>query len=339
MKMPNQSQFKNFLKDIEPSPTTKKRAKEAHTNLRKFIREHEIFKDVHLDTFLSGSYKRDTAIRPAIKDGKEMKPDIDIIVVTNHTLQDEPSDVLKLLRDTLKDNKSYKLRTQSRSVGVSTETVDMDVVPIIAPQGMEETLYIPDRKLETWLETNPPKHTTWTTEVNEASGGQFKPLVKLMKWWRRDNPTISKRPKGFVIECITAECMDYEETQYDELFLGVLEGIVNNYAWAITLGKVPRIADPGVPSNSVTNGITFPAFEGFYNKAKDHAEIGRNAQEKEEEDPDKALEMWRQIFGPRFPAHGKTSTSESLLRTPVTPQGLTFPNKPVIPREPGGFAY
>lgn len=40
----------------------------------------------------------------------------------------------------------------------------MDVVPIIAPFGIENTLYIPDKKLNSWLETNPPGHTEWTTE-------------------------------------------------------------------------------------------------------------------------------------------------------------------------------
>ncbi len=114
------------------------------------------------------------------------------------------------------------IRRQSRSVGIGTSNSDMDVVPIIAPYGMEGPLYIPDRKLEKWLETNPPVHTSWTTEVNTSSNGVFKPLVKLMKWWRREQPTVNKKPKGFVIEVITSESADLVETQYGELFLGTL---------------------------------------------------------------------------------------------------------------------
>ncbi len=76
-----QTQFKEFLHDVEPSPTTKSNASDAHTALRKFLKEHSTFKDVHVDTFLSGSYKRDTSIRPRIIDGKETRPDVDIIVV------------------------------------------------------------------------------------------------------------------------------------------------------------------------------------------------------------------------------------------------------------------
>lgn len=333
--MATQTQFRDFLQDIEPSPTTKSNASTAHTNLRAFLRGHETFKKVHVDTFLSGSYKRDTAIRPRTKNGEEERPDVDIIVVTNHTLFDDPKEVLDLLYQTLKE-KYDNIRKQARSVGISTAKADMDVVPIIAPQGMTGTLYIPDRKLETWLVTNPPRHTAWTTEVNEASGGRFKPLAKLMKWWRRENQTVSRRPKGFVIECITAECMDYAETQYADLFLGTLEGIVERYALDILLKRVPHIDDPGVPGNSVTSGMTFAAFEGFYNKAKAHAELGRRAQE--EQGPDKELALWRQIFGSRFPA-ANGSKSQSLLSAAVTPNDLTFPDRPITPgNKPRGFA-
>ncbi len=216
-----QSQFKDLLRDIEPSSTTKANASMAHTALRDFLRSDENFKGHHITTFLSGSYKRDTAIRPRIQSGSTARPDVDIIVMTNHTLSDDPADVIELLYTTL-CKKYSTIRRQSRSVGIGTSNSDMDVVPIIAPYGMEGPLYIPDRKLEKWLETNPPVHTSWTTEVNTSSNGVFKPLVKLMKWWRREQPTVNKKPKGFVIEVITSESADLVETQYGELFLGTL---------------------------------------------------------------------------------------------------------------------
>ena len=67
--MATQSQFQDFLKDVEPSSTTKVAAQAAHTSLRDHLRTDSDFKDIHNDTFLSGSYKRDTAIRPSTVDG------------------------------------------------------------------------------------------------------------------------------------------------------------------------------------------------------------------------------------------------------------------------------
>ncbi len=69
-------------------------ASSAHTKLRATLRGDEIFEPLHRHTFLSGSYKRDTAIRPRIKNGNAQRPDVDIIVVTNHELYDDPVDVV-----------------------------------------------------------------------------------------------------------------------------------------------------------------------------------------------------------------------------------------------------
>lgn len=330
-----QSAFDNFVRDIEPSKTTKARAGQASTTLRDFLSKHDTFKDVHVRTFLSGSYKRDTAIRPQ-KNGKDVeRPDVDIIVVTSHSLDDSPADVVELLYKTLSE-KYEAIRKQQRSVGIETTDADMDVVPVIEPNGNGGTLYIADRKLEEWLETNPPKHTDWTTEVNTRADGRFKPLVKMLKWWRRQNPTVSKKPKGFVLECFTAASMSFTEKHYGELFVGMLESFVSTYAWHISQGQVPLIADPGVHGNSVTSGLSFAAFEGFYNKAKAHADTGRKALD--EKDADKAVALWRQIFGDRFPKFGDAKKVAGLLTGATATDSLTFPDRPVRPNKPDGFA-
>lgn len=334
--MATQDQFKTFLNDIEPSTTTKSNAQKAHNGLRAFLWGHEEFKEVLDEVFLSGSYKRNTAVRPRVKAGVTDRPDVDVIVVMDLALTADPEEVLNFLCRVLRE-KYADVRKQGRSAGIRSGVADMDVVPIIAPYGMDSTLYIPDRKLKQWRETNPPRHTTWTTERNTASGGRFKPLVKEFKWWRRQNPTVGRKPKGFVMECIVAENMDYNQTNHAELFVGTMEAVVKKYAWAILMKQVPFITDPGVPGNNVNYNMTFAAFEGFYNKAKKHAEVGRRAIE--EDDPEKELKLWREIFGDRFPGPAAAKKAASLLSDPLSPSGvLAFPDRPITLREPGGFA-
>ena len=326
-----QARFNEFIKDIEPSLTTKSNASSAHQELRNFLKNDVDFKDYHQTTFLSGSYCRQTAIRPRVKDGQTERPDVDIIVVTNHSINDDPKAVVDLLFKTLQKEYS-NIRRQDRSVGIESKKADMDVVPVI-PNGL--MYLIPDRKQEKWILTNPPGHISWTKEINDLADGRFKPLVKLMKWWRRENPTIAKKPKGFVIECITAECMNYSETYYGELFVQTLENIVNRYRSKVFLGMVPYIPDPGRTGYSVTDGITPEAFAGFFNKAKEHAELGRKALN--ETDIEKATNLWRKIFGERFPKT-EASKSESLLGSPAGSSSLTFPDRPVTPNKLKGFA-
>lgn len=325
-----QARFTEFLKDIEPSPTTKSNASSAHKALRDFLKDDADFKEYHVNTFLSGSYKRDTAIRPQEKEDETERPDVDIIVETTHTREDAPEDVIDLLYNTLEKKYSNPCR-QDRSVGIETSKADMDVVPVIKHEGI---YFIPDRKQGIWLPTNPPGHTIWTTETNKTAGKRFKPLVKLMKWWRCEQPTSDKKPKGFVIECFTACCMDYVETYYGELFVQTLEAIVEKYEWYTLYGRVPSLPDPGIQSNSVTDGMTTDAFIDFYNKAKEYAELGRKALN--ETDPEEATKLWKQIFGDRFPKTEGTK-SNSLLAPAVTTEA-TFPNNPAGPKRPKGFA-
>lgn len=331
-----QDQFKKFISDIEPSTTTKTNAQKAHKALREYLWGHEEFSKVLVKVLLSGSYARYTAVRPRVKDGATDRPDVDVIVVLNYSVYDEPGGVIDFMHKVLKVEYP-KIRKQNRSIGIETGLADMDVVPIIAPYGMDGTLYIPDRKTNEWRETNPPGHTSWTTERNAASSSRFKPLAKEFKWWRRQNPTVGRKPKGFVMECIVAENMDYYQTNHAELFVGTMEAIVRKYASWASMGVVPWITDPGVPTKSVTDGMTFAAFEGFYNKAKKYAEVGRRAIE--EDNPEKELKLWREIFGDRFPAPAAMKKAASLLSDPLTSAGaLSFPDRPIAPREPGGFA-
>ena len=72
----------------------------------------------------------------------------------------------------------------------------------------------------------------------------------------------------------------------------------------------------------ITNGMSADAFMGFYNKAKDHAELGRRALN--ENNPEKATDLWRTIFGDRFPdtqaVNNKDMLSEAFASHPLHSQ-------------------
>jgi predicted nucleotidyltransferase len=335
--MTTQQQFIDMLSDIEPSSSTVTACSSAHNTLRSALAEHEEFGDVHVDTFLSGSYKRDTAIRPTYVGGVLQRPDVDIIAVTNHTDEDEPQVVLDAVHQALIDAGYKNLTVNRRSINVKMATVDMDVVPVIEDG---DAFLIPDIHLKDWLKTNPPAHTQWTVEVNANTAGRFKPLVKLFKWWRRVHLADLKRPKGFILECLVAKHMSPTESSYETLLVTLLEGIRDAYVYNALFGTVPNLDDPGVPGNNVFSAVTAEEFKTFYDKVKDQAALARKA--KDETDADEALKLWRQVLGTRFPASAQASRStsgstNSLLRVAVG-GGLTFPAAPVYPNKPGGFA-
>lgn len=330
--MSKQSQFLKLLSDIEPSRTTKNNCITAHTTLRNFLKDHSSYKSIHLDTMLSGSYKRETAIRPKEQNGVIKRPDVDIIIVTNYGLSDSPSDVLDTLYKVLKDKYSDVVK-QTRSIGVTTHNVDMDAVPVIAPHGIDGTWYIADRDLDEWLVTNPRAQIEHSTSTNVNNSRYYKPLVKLFKWWRRENPTIHKRPKGYLLELMVAENISSNNGSYAELFTETLEAMVEKYSLDDLLGTVPFVSDPGVPTNSVLKGISPEQFKALYKKIEEHAKITRQALEKGSSE--ESTKLWKKVFGVRFP-EGLTSSS-SLYSEQDVSTNLNFPNKPLKPNGPSGF--
>lgn len=325
--VPN-ARFTELLTDIEPSPTTVTKASTAHYNLREFLRNHPKFSKYWKNDFLSGSYSRDTAIRPRTSNGEVDRPDVDIIVVTNFSMNDTPDFVLNEVYKALK-NDYYVERINKRSVRIVTPNAEMDVVPVIA---YGDKYLIPDRETGQWKFTNPPAHNSWSRDRNTEFNGRFKPLVKLFKWWRRENPS-GKRPKGFVLEVLVARHAPRGDLHWGEAFTQLLENIHKSYAGY----SKPFISDPAIPANDILSKVTDTQWQAFIEKVRVYAVTARRAQE--EEDVDKATELWRRVFGDRFrasiaPAKGTSSTSKAA----ATAAGYTFPNANAAPNKPRGFA-
>lgn len=72
------SYFKDFLSNIRLSDNQVNDLKTGHTTLRKRLEEDEKLSKIIISTFLQGSYRRSTAVKP--KNGN--KSDVDVIVVT-----------------------------------------------------------------------------------------------------------------------------------------------------------------------------------------------------------------------------------------------------------------
>ena len=335
MPMVPNARFCELLADIEPSPTTKSNASAAHTQVRNHLRSHEFFKDRLSSDFLAGSYARDTAIRPKRVGDEEDRPDVDIIAVTTFDTSDDPEDVLSELCAALEDGFEVE-RMNKRSVRLITKKAEIDVVPVVA----SGTSYqIPDRELGSWKATNPPEHTRWSAAQNEAFDCRFKPLVKLFKWWRRENKT-GKRPKGFVLEVLVAHHAPSGEIHYGEAFAQMLQGIYDAYGALAELGEKPFIADPGLPGSDILSKVSITDWKNFIERIRVHACFARRAQDTD--DMEEATRLWRRLFGDRFKATATVAKASSLGGLATAPavaaSTFTFPNANAAPTKPRGFA-
>ena len=97
--MANSTDFESFLKDINPSKSTIDEASRLHQNLRNHLKTCESYKHIYVHSYLSGSYAKQTFIRP--KKNSDCC-DIDVVIETSRSTNDSPTFVLNELEKALK---------------------------------------------------------------------------------------------------------------------------------------------------------------------------------------------------------------------------------------------
>ena len=131
--------FTKFLQDIRPTESQKDDCKTGHQTLRKRLESYEDLKKILVSTFLQGSYRRATAVRPK----GEVKLDVDIITVTRLKREDypNPDDAMDIFVPFLDEYYEDKYKRQGRSFGIELSYVNLDLVITSAPSEAEEEIY------------------------------------------------------------------------------------------------------------------------------------------------------------------------------------------------------
>lgn len=196
-----------ILTRIEPSSTQKAGASRSHNFLRELLATGNMSR-VIFDSYLSGSYARDTAIAPL--------DDVDIIFLVNPEhwlsswdrfleLKPSPASVLDTFANAIRRRYDQSsVHTQRRSVCLRMNHLDIDVVPAMRYGSDVNAILIADAKADEWIVSAPKKHEALASKLNLMRDGNFKPLVKLLKFWNSQLPSTANL-KSFAIETMAAK--------------------------------------------------------------------------------------------------------------------------------------
>ncbi len=305
--MAKQRDFDDFLSNIEPSKSTVEYISSVQNNLREYLKKHGGYSCVYIDSFLSGSYSKHTSIRPTVSDKKR---DVDIIVVTNYSKNEDSRDVLDELYSILIESKTYeKAEIQHHSIGIELTSISIDVVPVITDDYDDELYWIGDYENGDWAKTDPKGHKHWSTDVNKENEGMYKPLVKIFKWWRRVNCTADVRyPKGITLEKIIADNIGDASKSTEELLIETIENIISNYKEDyVDIGLLPTIDDPSekVINNNLLGGYEFSDFSAFIDKLVEHSQLLN--------DEGIGNDTWKKVLGTEFPSDNGTNSNNALV--------------------------
>ena len=169
-------------------------------------------------------------------------------------------------------------------------------------------LRIPDRDLEKWQSTHPLAQIEWTWDKNRNTNKNYVNVVKALKWWRRENYSDIKYPKGYPMEHMIG---DHCPGGIDSVAQGVtlsLENIVSAYQVYALIPQVPNLPDRGVPEHNVLARLSKDDFVAFYESICNAAKIARVALDAE--DIPNSVAEWQKLFGkekfPNSPAQNNT---------------------------------
>jgi hypothetical protein len=287
------NQFSKALESVEPSSDDKTNAPKAHQEVRTALTSADELKSWGLNPVLIGSYKRDVSIRRV--------NDVDVFCrmddigtdVAASTVLDRFNAVLDAKFGADADG-NKRVKRQARSITIEFPEYDelhVDAVP--ARERSDGYWEIPTRDGE-WQTTNPEELTVLKTAMNDAFGGDYVRLVKLVRQTRRT--ILDKRPGGLFVEMALYDACDNLRVSKDGLTLGyvtALESIAgyldDKMAWDKSL------PDPTMPGHTLTFRATDPQWKTARDKFRSAATKARDAYE--ESDPGKAAVAFRSLLG------------------------------------------
>lgn len=342
------SYFNDFLSRIRLQGNHLNDLKTGHQTLRDRLLSDEGLANTIISTFLQGSYRRSTAVKPH----GDKRADVDVVVVTNISNEEKtPDQALNLFVPFLEEHYKGKYQKNGRSIAIELSYVDLDLVVTSAPSEvkdyaitdsnkitnnltLEETqdfiykstadwqlspLLIPDRDAKEWTRTHPLEQLRWTQEKNKNCNGHYINVVKAIKWWQRiHSDELPKYPKGYPLEHLVGlNCPD----GIDSIAEGVtftLEAIANNYSMEIQNKSVPFLPDHGVPEHNVFKRIEPEEFESFHSQLQLASATAREALDSE--NIEQSVNLWIELFGNEFgPYAGGGSKTGGFSRPSAPP--------------------
>ena len=249
------------------------------------------------DDFLTGSYKRWTKTKPL--------KDVDIFCVFHdderpkYRTDKHPSVVLADTEKVLaKKYGQENVKRQRRSVTVEVpvrsddnRVMSFDVVPAFTKSDHYE---IPDTATaKGWTETNPKVHAEKATAANEAFGGEWKGMVRMIKRWNQQKEKPVK--PSFLLEVMALDILrppfggDYPY-EFMAFFATAAERI--DETWADPAGLGPPVSDSMDANARAAAKRALTAAHHAVREAVELSRAGRNGD---------ALRKYRDIFGDLFP--------------------------------------
>lgn len=244
------------------------------------------------DSFLTGSYRRNTLIAPL----SEADVDIFIVLDTKYYNYDGQTYLLDKLRTVLKATypKTPRISRNGQAVTITFTDFQVDVVPAFYRSG--GGYLIPNSISQEWISTDPKEHIKIWSDANKQHNGDLVPLIKMIKGWNKKNGQLLR---SFHLEALIINILNGVKIS------DFPSGVRYVFDKAREQVKSP-IVDPAGYGGHIGSYLNtqkkmddvISRFETAYSRAKTAEELASNGNISE------AIDKWQLIFESYFPAYG-----------------------------------
>ncbi len=310
-------EFEKFRSKIEPTEQEKSKISASHTRMRSILENSTEINVV--DSFLTGSYARETMTRPL--------KDVDFFIQVHYGKHKNDSPMLLLQRIRKVLRRAYPLTPMPITppcVTIKFNYCHFEIVPAIGFDD-DDKFKIPHDKRIGWQYTYPKTPDKWMTQENKKAGGIFIPTIKMLKRWR----DIHCRPlRSFHLEMLTR--MAFEHYNIKDYTQGVwaffertnyLMGLYKRIPFVQEPGRANVYVDQYLYDNALILGAVrrkIAAHYGVAQRALDCMGKGQFGS---------AKILWRRIFGTSFYSSARLLSTPPLSSLIIPPLAL-FPNPP-----------
>ena len=294
--------FNRFLRDVVNLNQTRLNQLDSRVDtLESYLREHEQFRDLIVQTIPQGSWAHQTIIRP--QNGREFDADF-LLELTNQ--QDwAPRDYLSTLRRAFRDSEIYQdiVVRKNRCVRITyAGDCHIDIAPFVRNVSIPSSGWIVNWADDKFEPTSPEAFTAWFDECNQAAGGHLQKVCRLVKYLRDIKSTFVV--KSIILTTLLAN--QVERSRGNEAAFSDVPTALRTLVTHLSdyLSQFPS-APPSVPDPS-TPGGTFDhrwpndlsLYRNFRARIQSYAEKITYAYDAT--DSSTSLRAWQDVFGVEF---------------------------------------
>jgi hypothetical protein len=244
-----------------------------------------------IEGFSSGSIPKYTALKN--------HADLDVIVALHynkHIVGKTPTQVLQAVRDSLAEWRTGA-RKNGQAVTLHYKTwPSVDIVPVsrvVNDDGSVSHYNVPDSNTDTWIASRPKSHAADIEKLSSMCGYNFRRIIKMIKHWNKIHG-------------------DYLQSYHIEVIaLRVFDANLNDTPWNVFqfFDKArPLLASSlwhelGWVDNYLSSSDREQVLKRF-DTAIDKSRMGWYMTHAENNNHKVAIEIWKQMFGDKFPTYG-----------------------------------